>query len=176
MFSVLAMLGTRSDLVVVGGGISVLLGLVGFSLLLALVWQSIPEPRRTRHRLRVVSSALLVAIGGFVVLGVGITAPLANWNARYASGFRVQSAEAPKAHEAEVNHAHLDNANQEAPSVDLNAYLVDRDVFFQRLPARYVQNRRAEYQTNLLETYKKDPEGFLKRYAGVARTFLFDGA
>ncbi len=51
-----------------------------------------------------------------------------------------------------------------APIVDLNSYLVDRDVFFQRLPAGYVQNRRIEDQAKLLETYKKDPEGFLKGY------------
>jgi FkbM family methyltransferase len=63
---------------------------------------------------------------------------------------------------------------QEAPIVDLNSYLLDRDVFFQRLPAGYVQNRRIEDQAKLLEAYKKDPEGFLKKYAGLARTFLFD--
>ena len=65
---------------------------------------------------------------------------------------------------------------QDAPTVDQNAYLIDRDAFYQRLPAQYVQNRRIEDQAKLLEAYKKDPEGFLKRYAGVARTFLFDGA
>jgi len=63
---------------------------------------------------------------------------------------------------------------QEAPIVDLNSYLLDRDVFFQRLPAGYVQNRRTEDQAKLLETYKKDPEGFLKEYVGLERTFLFD--
>jgi len=63
---------------------------------------------------------------------------------------------------------------QEPPIVDLNSYLVDRDVFFQRLPAGYVQNRRIEDQAKLLETYKKDPEGFLKGYGGLKRTFLFD--
>ena len=63
---------------------------------------------------------------------------------------------------------------QEAPIVDLNSYLLDRDVFFQRLPAGYVQNRRIEDQAKLLETYKRAPEGFLKEYAGLARIFLFD--
>jgi UDP-N-acetylmuramyl pentapeptide phosphotransferase/UDP-N-acetylglucosamine-1-phosphate transferase len=82
----------------VGGGISVLLGLVGFSLLLASAWRSLPEPRRTRHRLRVVSSALLVAIGGFAVLGIGIIEPLAKLKARYASGLRVQSLLGPAGH------------------------------------------------------------------------------
>src|SRR5262245_41488354 len=50
---------------------------------------------------------------------------------------------------------------QEAPIVDLNSYLLDRDVFYRRLPAGYVQNKRIEDQAKLLETYKKDPEGFL---------------
>jgi FkbM family methyltransferase len=63
---------------------------------------------------------------------------------------------------------------QDAPTVDQNAYLIDRDAFYQRLPAKYVQNRRIEDQAKLLEAYKKDPEGFLKEYAGVQRTFLFD--
>jgi hypothetical protein len=63
---------------------------------------------------------------------------------------------------------------QEAPSVDLNSYLVDRDLFFQRLPEGYVQNRRIEDQATLLETYKKNPDGFLKAYYGPARIFLFD--
>ena len=62
----------------------------------------------------------------------------------------------------------------ERPIVDLNSYLVDRDAFFQRLPAGYVQNRRVEDQAKLLETYKKDPEEFLNGYIGVERTFLFD--
>ena len=48
MFSVLAMLGTRSDVAVVGGGMFVLLGIIGFSLLLASAWQSLPESKRTR--------------------------------------------------------------------------------------------------------------------------------
>jgi hypothetical protein len=214
MFSVLAMLDSRSDVAVVGGGIFVLLGIVGFSLLLASAWQSLPESRRTRHRLRVVSSALLVAIGGFAVLGIGIIEPLANLKARNASGFRVQSAWARRAHNAELNLAQVDKdllarvaqmqadqANiqrilqatdgraaagviversqtpppiQEPPIVDLNSYLHDRDVFFVGLPAGYVQNRRIEDQASLLETYKKDPEGFLKAYPGAARMFVFD--
>jgi hypothetical protein len=61
-----------------------------------------------------------------------------------------------------------------APVIDLNAYLVDRDAFYQRLPAGYAQNRRLEDQAKLLEAYKKDPEKFLKQYAGYQRIFLFD--
>jgi FkbM family methyltransferase len=199
MFSVLTTLGTRSDVAVVGGGIAVLLGLVGFSLLLASAWQSLPEQRRTRHRLHVVSSALLVAIGGFAVLRIGIIQPLANLKARYKSDFRVQSAWARKAvAQKQADHANIqrivratnDQAAagvigersktpppiQENPKVDLNSYLLDRDVFFQGLPAGYVQNRRIEDQAKLLETYKKDPEAFLKRYGFEydERMFLFD--
>jgi hypothetical protein len=59
-------------------------------------------------------------------------------------------------------------------TVDQNAYLIDRDAFYQQLPSQYVQKRRIEDQARLLEVYKKDPEGFLKKYAGVDRTFLFD--
>ena len=103
------MLGTRSDVAVVVGGMFVLLGIVGFSLLLASAWQSLPESRRTRHRLRIVSSALLVAIGSFAVLGIGIIEPLANLKARNASGFRLQSAWARRAHNAELKLAQVDH-------------------------------------------------------------------
>jgi hypothetical protein len=61
-----------------------------------------------------------------------------------------------------------------APIVDENAYLNERDAFYQRLPARYVQDRRLGDQAELMEAYKKDPEGFLKEYGGVQRVFLFD--
>jgi hypothetical protein len=63
---------------------------------------------------------------------------------------------------------------QVRPTVDENAYLIERDTFYQRLPARYVQNRRIDDQAKLLEAYKKDPEGFLERYEGLQRMFLFD--
>jgi hypothetical protein len=56
----------------------------------------------------------------------------------------------------------------------VNAYLMDRDAFYRRLPAQYVQNRRIEDQAKLLEAYKDDPEGFLQEFVGVQRTFLFD--
>jgi hypothetical protein len=60
------------------------------------------------------------------------------------------------------------------PTVDENAYLIERDAFYQRLPVNYVQNRRIEDQAKLLEAYKKDPEGFLKGYEDLERIFLFD--
>jgi Methyltransferase domain len=63
---------------------------------------------------------------------------------------------------------------QDAPTVDQNAYLINRDAFYRRLPARYVQSRRIEDQAKLLEAYKEDPEGFLEEYEGVQRIFLFD--
>jgi hypothetical protein len=73
-----------------------------------------------------------------------------------------------------VERSNTPPPKQEPPIFDLNSYLVDRDVFFQRLPAGYVQNRRIEDQAKLLETYKKDPDGFLKGYESPERTFLFD--
>jgi hypothetical protein len=76
MMSAVAIMGTRSAVAVVGGGISVLLGLVGFSLLLASARLPVPERRRTRHSLLVIGSALLVVIGGSALLGVGIIYPL----------------------------------------------------------------------------------------------------
>ena len=60
---------------------------------------------------------------------------------------------------------------QVRPTVDQNAYLIERDAFYQRLPAQYVQNRRLEDQAKLLEAYKKDPEGFLESIRG-SRTDL----
>jgi hypothetical protein len=63
---------------------------------------------------------------------------------------------------------------QVAAVVDQNTYLVDRDVFYKSLPAKYVQNKRLEDQTKILAAYEKDSEAFLKRYTGYARTFLFD--
>jgi hypothetical protein len=60
------------------------------------------------------------------------------------------------------------------PTVDENAYLIERDAFYQHLPAKYVQNRRLDDQAKLLKDYKKDPEGFLKEYEGLERMFLFD--
>ena len=59
-------------------------------------------------------------------------------------------------------------------AIDLNTYLVDRNAFYQNLPAQYVQNKRLEDQANLLEAYEKDPATFLKRYKGIERIFLFD--
>ena len=76
-----------------------------------------------------------------------------------------------------LEHRWLRDASAEAksaPTVDQNAYLIDRDAFYQRLPAKYVQNRRIEDQAKLLEAYKKDPEGFLEEYEGLQRIFLFD--
>src|SRR2546423_1845208 len=55
---------------------------------------------------------------------------------------------------------------QVRPTVDEHAYLIERDTFYQRVPAKYAQNRRIDDQAKLLEAYKKDREGFLKRYEG----------
>jgi FkbM family methyltransferase len=63
---------------------------------------------------------------------------------------------------------------QDHETVDLNTYLVDRNAFYQSLPAQYVKNNRLEEQVNLLEAYKKGPAMFLYRYTGAARLFLFD--
>jgi FkbM family methyltransferase len=60
------------------------------------------------------------------------------------------------------------------PTVDENAYLIERDAFYQRLPAKYAQYRRIADQAKLLEAYKKDPEGFVEAYDGLQRVFLFD--
>ena len=60
------------------------------------------------------------------------------------------------------------------PPFDQNAYLIDRDAFYQRLPAQYVHQRRIADQAKLLEAYKKDPKAFLEEYAGLLRVFLFD--
>ncbi len=57
---------------------------------------------------------------------------------------------------------------------DLNAYLLDRNAFYQGLPAQDVQNTRLEDQAKLLEAYEKDPEKFLDGYKGCERLFLFD--
>jgi hypothetical protein len=81
IISAVAILGTRPAVAVVGGGIAVLLGLIGFSMLLASSRQPLPERSRTRHRFRVIGSALLVALGGSA-LGAGIIAPLSKLKAK----------------------------------------------------------------------------------------------
>ena len=63
---------------------------------------------------------------------------------------------------------------REGENVDLNTYLVDRNAFYESLPAQYVKNSRLEEQANLLEAYKKAPAMFLYRYPENDRTFLFD--
>jgi Methyltransferase domain len=65
-------------------------------------------------------------------------------------------------------------ATRQNATVDLNTYLVDRNAFYQGLPAQDVQNKRLEDQEKLLEVYKKDKEKFLNRYTGIERVFLFD--
>jgi hypothetical protein len=65
-------------------------------------------------------------------------------------------------------------AKKQDATVDLNAYLVDRNAFYQNLPARYVEKNRLEDQANLLEAYEKDPATFLERYWDSERLFLFD--
>jgi hypothetical protein len=60
------------------------------------------------------------------------------------------------------------------PTVDQNPYLIERDAFYQSLPAQYVQNRRLEDQAKLLDAYKQDPKAFLQEYAEEERVFLFD--
>jgi hypothetical protein len=63
---------------------------------------------------------------------------------------------------------------QVAAVVDQNTHHVERNAFYQSLPAQDVQHKRLEDQAKLLEAYEKDPEAFLKEYTGAARTFLFD--
>ena len=65
---------------------------------------------------------------------------------------------------------------QVAAVVDQNTHLVERNAFYQNLPAQDIPNKRLEDQAKLLETYEKDPEAFLEEYTGTgpARTFLFD--
>ena len=63
---------------------------------------------------------------------------------------------------------------QVAAVVDKNTYLVDRNAFYQSLPAKYVENKRLEDQAKLLEAFEKDPEAFLEEYPADTRTFLFD--
>src|SRR5262245_31119394 len=58
-------------------------------------------------------------------------------------------------------------------TVDLNAYLVDRNAFYQALPAQHVQKNPLEDQAKLLEAYEKAPEKFLDRYKMADRLFLF---
>ena len=65
-------------------------------------------------------------------------------------------------------------ARESEATFDLNTYLVDRNAFYQSLPARYVQNKRLEDQANLLEAYKKDPERVSQKIHGAPTVFLFD--
>jgi Methyltransferase domain len=65
-------------------------------------------------------------------------------------------------------------AKKRDATVDLNTYLVDRNAFYQNLPARYVHKNRLQDQAKLLEAYEKDPATFLERYWDSQRLFLFD--
>jgi hypothetical protein len=65
-------------------------------------------------------------------------------------------------------------ARHDEPTVDLNAYLVDRNAYYETLPANDVKKNRLEDQAKLLKAYEKDPEKFLERYRAFDRLFLFD--
>jgi hypothetical protein len=69
------------------GGVSLLLGFVGFSLLLLAARQPVPERRRTGFRFLAIGSALFTVLGGATLLG-GILSPmkqLAQLEARQAA-------------------------------------------------------------------------------------------
>jgi hypothetical protein len=70
-----AIVGTKTAVTVIGGGISMLLGLVGLTLLLMMARQPLPETRRSGHRLLAIASALGVVIGGAALFG-GLLAPI----------------------------------------------------------------------------------------------------
>ncbi len=64
-----------SLLALVGGGISVLAGLLGLAMLLAFARRSVQERGRARHRLLITGSVLLILIGSSL-LAFGIIRPL----------------------------------------------------------------------------------------------------
>jgi hypothetical protein len=70
------LIGMKSALALAAGGTLVLIGLVSLTLLSLLATQTIPEQRRSRHILTAIMSVLLVAVGGLVLLGVGIIYPI----------------------------------------------------------------------------------------------------
>jgi hypothetical protein len=71
-----AIVGTKTTAAVLGGGISVLLGFVGFTLLLLAAARQPSSPRRRiGHPFFALGSALFVVIGGAVLFG-GILAPI----------------------------------------------------------------------------------------------------
>jgi hypothetical protein len=69
-------LGTSSAAAIAGGGLTMLLGLIGFTRLLTSARQTDLDPRSAQYRLRQIGAPLLVAVGGTVLLVVGIVAPL----------------------------------------------------------------------------------------------------
>ena len=71
-----AIIGKASLAAVASGGILVLFGLIGFARVLVLSREPAPERGRSRHSLLIITSALLLVIGGLVLLGGGILYPL----------------------------------------------------------------------------------------------------
>jgi hypothetical protein len=70
------MIGPKTGIALLAGGIAVLVGTAGVALSLVLARQSAPERGKSRHILLAVGSALLLSIGGLVLLGAGIMYPL----------------------------------------------------------------------------------------------------
>ncbi len=80
----------------------------------------------------------------------------------------------PGSGNASANPTAPSRPKPDVPFVDQNAHLVERNTFYQSLPAQDAQTRRLEDQARVLETFEKDPDAFVEKYYGNARTFLFD--
>jgi hypothetical protein len=67
--------GTKTAAALMGGGLSVLLGFIGFALLLMAARQPLPERRKSGQRVLALGSALFVSLGG-AALCCGIITPI----------------------------------------------------------------------------------------------------
>jgi hypothetical protein len=88
-----AIVGTKTAVAVMGGGISMLLGLVGLTLLLVAARQPAPEPRRSGHRFLATGSGLFVVMGGAALFG-GVLAPIkriAQIEAKQSAALQIQA-------------------------------------------------------------------------------------
>jgi hypothetical protein len=88
-----AVVGTKTAVAVMGGGISLLLGLIGLTWLLVAARQPLPATRRSGPRFLAIGSALFVVIGGAALFG-GILGPIkriAQIEAKQTAALQIQA-------------------------------------------------------------------------------------
>lgn len=105
-----SILGTTPTAAVVGGGVAVLAGLVGFARLLTAARPQATGRQGAGYGLLTLASTVLVVAGGAVLLGAGILQPLGNLKARMTYAIQSQGQHAAA---LQKSHEELLHANRE---------------------------------------------------------------